>query len=261
MRSIKQIFNGNKCRHNPKNPRLSPLVPISKGFGGLPRILSLAAERTKIWYDQPSTNSDLNSKNDRQTRSERREAIIIVIETLLKHLDITSLNIGFPSKHGFVDIDMKTIVRESGLSQRRCERAISNLKKAGFLIVKQPRIKKAPGKYVALRTIRMFTWAFFNWLGLKGMLVKEMKKAAMRHTTQLVRQVKVKISTNFNKSVKSTQATKADVEFKRKWTQALTSYLRQGMDIDQAQKTTNQDFGFPTNWSPGLDLPLKSNSL
>lgn len=250
---------GNRCGHNPKSSRLVPVVPISKGLGGLPRILSLAAERTKIWYDQLATNPDLNSKNDRQTRSERREAIIIVIETLLKHLDIVSLNIGYPSKHGFIDIDMQTIMRESGLGQRRCERAIGNLKKAGFLFVKQPRIKKAPGKYVALRAIRMFTWAFFTWLGLKGMLIKEMKKAAMRRTAQLVRHIRTSIAPNFNKSVKPkpNQADEKNKELKRKWMKAFVSYTRQGMNVDQAQKATNQDFGFPANWSHGRELPSK----
>jgi hypothetical protein len=46
---------GNRCGHDPKRPLLTPANPIRKGKGGLPRILSLAAELTKAWYDHPKT--------------------------------------------------------------------------------------------------------------------------------------------------------------------------------------------------------------
>ena len=46
-------LSGNRCGHDPKNPNLSPAKPIRKGKGGLPRILSLAAERAKAWYFHP----------------------------------------------------------------------------------------------------------------------------------------------------------------------------------------------------------------
>lgn len=133
--------SGNRCGHNPKHPRLEPLVPIKKGKGGLPRILSLAAEKSKAWYDQPEKCFRLNSKPSRKTRTERREAIVIIIETLLKRLDLTTLRVGLPVRNKFMDIDMKTIIQESGLGQRRCERAIQHLKNADFLRVYQPRIK------------------------------------------------------------------------------------------------------------------------
>jgi hypothetical protein len=42
---------GNRCGHDPKRPNLSPAHSIRKGKGGLPRILSLAAERAKAWYN------------------------------------------------------------------------------------------------------------------------------------------------------------------------------------------------------------------
>lgn len=43
-------LSGNRCLHDPSNPRLSPPEPIRKGLGGLPRILSLAAEWAKEWF-------------------------------------------------------------------------------------------------------------------------------------------------------------------------------------------------------------------
>lgn len=99
-------MTGNCCGHDPKNPRLSPVKPIRKGKGGLPRILSLAAERAKAWYYHPKKCKALQSHPHRKTRSERREACQIVIETILSHLDLASLCLGTPTlENGFIDID------------------------------------------------------------------------------------------------------------------------------------------------------------
>lgn len=136
------ILVGNRCGHYPRTPQLSPPEPIRKGLGGLPRLLSLAAERAKEWFFHPDKCPQLQTSPDRQTRSERREACQIVLEALLSRLDLTSLCVGIPTPAtGFTDIDMKTIVRLTGLGQRRCERAIGQLKAAGFITVKQPRYK------------------------------------------------------------------------------------------------------------------------
>ena len=124
---------GNRCGHEPRCPTLTPARPIRKGKGGLPRILSLAAERAKAWYFHPGKCKPLQSHPHRKTRSERREACQIVIETILSHLDLASLCLGTPTLDaGFIDIDMRTIVRDSGIGQRRCERAIALLKGAGL---------------------------------------------------------------------------------------------------------------------------------
>lgn len=139
-------MTGNRCGHDPKNPNLSPAKPIRKGKGGLPRILSLAAERAKAWYYHPKKCKLLQSHPHRKTRSERREACQIVIETILSHLDLASLCLGTPTlENGFIDIDMRTIVRDSGIGQRRCERAIALLKEAGYEGAAAPRHQR-PGR-------------------------------------------------------------------------------------------------------------------
>jgi hypothetical protein len=126
-------LSGNRCGHDPQRPVLVPAVPIRKGKGGLPRILSLAAERAKAWYRHPQKCHALN-KGSRQTRSERREAYQVIIETVLSFLDLASLCLGAPTlDNGFVDVDMKTLVAAAGINQRRCERAIADLKEAGLM--------------------------------------------------------------------------------------------------------------------------------
>ena len=51
-------LGGNRCGHDPRNPRLVPAYPIRKGKGGLPRILSLAGscEQTHLAENVTSYN-------------------------------------------------------------------------------------------------------------------------------------------------------------------------------------------------------------
>lgn len=248
--------SGNRCGHNLKSPRLEPLVPIKKGKGGLPRILSLAAEKSKSWYYEPNKCPKLNSRSNRKTRSERREAIIIIIETLLKRLDLASMRIGLPAQNGcFLDIDIKTIVKESGLGQRRCERAISHLKRAGFLKVSQKHIKQAPGKYIALRAVRIITHDFFAWLGLDKILRAERTKALGRKMQQAAKAVSNVVTQALPIKKQPRAPDKKTIELKVAWSKALSSLILQGIDMNNAHKQVNQQFGLPPWWSPSQDLP------
>ena len=246
---------GNRCGHNPKVPRLTPPKPIQKGKGNLPRILSLAAEKSKAWYNEPNRCPKLYSRPNRQTRSERREAIIIIIETLLKRLDLASSRVGMPAQNGFLNIDMKTIVKESGLGQRRCERAINHLKHAGFLKVSQKHIKQAPGKYIALRAVRIITHDFFAWLGLDKILTAERTKALGRKMQQATKTINNMVKQVMPVKKQPRAPDKKTLELKTDWSKALGSLIRQGIDINTAPKQVNQQFGFPSWWSPGQALP------
>ena len=140
-----------------------PQLARSEKVKVAPHILSLAAERAKAWYYHPKKCKLLFQSHPRQKiRSERREACQIVIETILSHLDLASLCLGTPTlENGFINIDMRTIVRDAGIGQRRCERAIALLKDAGFMKVQQSRAINDQGEYVGLRAIRRCDHALF----------------------------------------------------------------------------------------------------
>lgn len=253
---------GNRCGHDPKNPQLSPPVPIKKGLGGLPRILSLAAERAKDWFFHPDSCPPLNTNPHRQTRSERREACQIVLEVLLSRLDLASLCLGTPTPNkGFVDLDMKAIVRESGLGQRRCERAISQLKQAGFLKVKQPRGLNQAGKYLGRRAIRFFTADFFEWLGLGSMLKKERERASAvlkrkaKAAGKSLNDFMKRIGEIFKPITGKRKLKPLDVEKVRAWNRSLGDLIRAGLELEEAQRLVNLKFGFPLKWSPGQGRP------
>ena len=88
---------GNRCGHDPQNPHLSPPTPIKTGPGGLPRILSLAAERAKEWFWNLKKCLLLETNLNRQTRSERRDAIQVVLEYFLIRLGLTTLCVDMES--------------------------------------------------------------------------------------------------------------------------------------------------------------------
>ncbi|WP_235731729.1 hypothetical protein [Fundidesulfovibrio putealis] len=234
--------------------------PIRKGKGGLPRILSLAAEQAKAWYDHPKKCPTLLAPANRKTRSERREACLVVLETLLSHLELASLALGVPTlANGFIDIDMKTIVRGSGLGKRRCERAIGQLKQAGFMQVSQPRSRSDEGKYFGCRAIRVVTSAFFEWLGLGPMLRRERARAseALRRKAQKANRKLAdfmrRVVSGAKPMFKRYQDGKSRAQRAALWNSTWTGNVRTGLDAREAQRRTNEALGYPPEYSPGQE--------
>jgi hypothetical protein len=222
----------------------------------------LAAERAKEWFYCPDKCPALNLHPDRQTRSERREACQIVIEALLKRMDLSSLCVGTPTPaNGFVDVDMKSIMADTGLGKRRCERAITLLKEAGFLQVRQPRLRNEEGAYVGLRAVRVFTENFFDWLGLLPILKKERERAskALRKRAARLGKSVTDLMKRAGKLFKPLpihpKVKPLSLDIRRAWNDALATLWKLGVDTQEAQRQVNQRFGFPPDWSPGKGAP------
>lgn len=252
--------HGNRCGHDPQNPNLRAAKPISKGKGGLPRILSLAAERAKAWYAYPAKCPPLQHGRTRKIRSERREAIQIVLETVLQHLDLASLCLGTPTlANGFIDIDMATIVRDSGIGQRRCERALGMLIKAGFMKATQPRTQNEEGEYFGCRAIRVVQKCFFEWLKLGPMLVKERRRrsAKLRSDAQKanrpVSDFMRRLISKFRPKQQRPAPDKGQQERRIAWNRTWGEYVKQGLDIEEALRRTNAALGYPPGYSPGQE--------
>ena len=227
----------------------------------MPRILSLAAERAKAWYQHPQKCHVLNSGN-RQTRSERREAYQVIIETMLSVMDLASLCLGTPTlDNGFVDVDMKTLVDASGMSQRRCERAIADLKNAGLVEVKQPRKINEYGNYVGLRAIRVIREAFFEFLDLGPMLRSERARAtealrrkamrANRRLSDMMRRATQCLKSAIRRSPFSWQEQERRVTEARRWNIACVKYMRADLPGDALRRRVNAELGLPPDYSPG----------
>ena len=258
-------LSGNRCGHDPHTPRLNAAVSIPQGKGGFPRILSLAAERAKAWYFYPRQCPQLRGSG-RQVRSERREACQIVLEVIFRHLDLASMCLGTPTPaSGFIDIDMRSIVQDSGMGQRRCERAIALLKESGFMRVKQPRRQNEEGAYFGCRAIRIVTEALFEALGLGPMLHRERGRASER-LRRKAQKVNKKLSDFMGRmrdvfrspAHRGPQHTSARTQEERgqrtlAWNRAWGELVLQGMKPEEAQRRTNEALGYPPGHSPGQE--------
>ncbi len=174
---------GNYCGHSPDTPRFTLAKPAPIGKGGLPRTITLLMERITQYYDSPTLklpSLNLANGSERQQRSERREACICMLAALLKHTDLTSLRVGIPSAEGFIGLTMDVLAAQTGITLRRCERAVKDLKAAGILTVSQPRQLKEDGTWKGLAAVRAISKHLFGAFGLKQMLEIERKKASKR---------------------------------------------------------------------------------
>lgn len=174
---------GNRCGHNPKRPNLMPLDALQKDKGRLPYLLERATEKALEWYQKPYKCKPLLKGKDanKPMRSERREACLRVLRAIFETMELASLQLGTPTLDGgFIDVSMAQLTARSGLKKRRCERAIAELIRAGFLTTKRRSGQNEQGKYFGLRSIRTVQVALFEWLGLDKRLAKESKKASAR---------------------------------------------------------------------------------
>lgn len=172
---------GNFCGHNPAKPNFG--LPILSGPHGKPRILSILAERIEAYYSRPERTIpalNLANRSSRRQRSERREACIRVLTTLLDRLDLTSLRVGIPTPNGFMSFTFDYLAKESGLNIKRLERAVRDLKESGILTVGQARQRQPDGTWKGLSAIKAISKDLFGIFGLREMLKYEQKKAVAR---------------------------------------------------------------------------------
>ncbi|WP_235619913.1 hypothetical protein [Megalodesulfovibrio gigas] len=152
---------------------------------------------------------------------------------------------------------MKMLVRDSGLGQRRIERAIAQLKDAGFMEVTQPRGQNEEGKYFGCRAIRVVHEALFEWLGLGPMLRRERERASQR-LSRKARQANRKLADFMRRAASGFRppAKRPSVLTQAQriaWSQEWGRQVKAGYDLREAQRRTNTAFGLPPDYQPGLD--------
>jgi len=174
---------GNFCGHDPLNPRLELAKPAKQGKGGLPRILTLSMEKLRGFYDNPRQllpSLDLANGSPRRTRSERREADVLVGQALIKRMDLATMQVGVPTPGGFRGYTLADIAQETGLSLKRVSRVMTDFKAASLITVSEIRKQLADGSWRAVAAIKTVSKHLFEALNLGTMLQRERKKARRR---------------------------------------------------------------------------------
>ena len=179
----RENLGGNFCGHDPQNPRLTLEKPPKTGKGGIPFVLTRLMARLKSYYDNPRQiipTLDLANGSNRQQRSERREGCILLLSATIKYLDLVSLRIGIPTEDGFLNLTVDYLTEQTGMTQRRTERAMADLKAAGLVTISQPRKRLPDGSWKGLAAVKAVSRHLFSLFGLGGMLKRERNKASKR---------------------------------------------------------------------------------
>jgi len=169
--------SGNRCGHDPKNPKLLD-IPIPKKH---PKFIQEAARKLLSHVEKLGLLPVLNfHANGRKVRSERRDGIGMFLVALVLRMDLATGRVGFPTEHGFFNYTIDHLATWAGLGERRAARIVATLKDAGYLTVSQIRERLKDGSYRSFSAIKIVSTTLFDALGLRGWLDKERAKARER---------------------------------------------------------------------------------
>jgi len=180
---------GNFCFHDPVHPALEMAIDMPKNSY---EVIKDACERLKQFYKSPSMFQSLNLANgsSRKMRSERREAVVRVSQTLIKFTELATLRVGQPTSQGFANYSYNVLVTHSGLSYSRVRRAMKDLQKAGFVSVKRLyEIDPDDRSYKGKPAVKCINVQLFEALGL-GDALQTARDYASDQLKQIGKQVK-----------------------------------------------------------------------
>lgn len=191
--ATKIYIYGNRCGHNPDDPRY---FQPSEAHKLRPSVIQFALNNVKRFYENPTKwlqSLKRTRTSKKQERSEARESDADVIGVLLHYTELSSLRVGFHDVTGdFISLDMRFIARqlgwrtdeddkkdkariEQGLKPKdrgikRVWRSIARLKRAGYLTVQRKfKVKIKPGQetqYKGIAAIRTIHQKLFIELGI-----------------------------------------------------------------------------------------------
>ena len=123
----------NKCQHDKKKPMF-----FERGAKNTYDVIHTCIANLQAYYfNQHDYLYNLRTANDKAMRTERREAVAIVAQILVNHMQLTDLqaikwNCGKPTS-----ISVNQIVALARLSKRRVEYALTDLRKANYLLLRK----------------------------------------------------------------------------------------------------------------------------
>lgn len=177
-KKLKKASSGNRCGHQPDAPRFFAPPPKHKRR---PPLIKESYRALEKYYGCPSFLPVLNSvnKSERQQRSERREACILILSCILHFTDQITLIVGVPKSDGSImGLTMPYLATLAGLSLRRSERAVHDLKAAGIITVHPICEKLTETSYKGYAAIRTVTKYLFTVFGFDSEWVAEQQKKA-----------------------------------------------------------------------------------
>lgn len=155
-------MNGNRCEHYSTLPRFY-MQPSS--HKKRPFILIDAIEKLeKIYFKPKDFFRKFSLPKNRLKRSERREAIICLLQFMVHYAELHTLRV-VKNDVTFDNFSLQEICKNTLLSFSRIKRAIADLVKVGYIkLIKQ--FKKEDGTHKGRPSIREILPLFFIDLGI-----------------------------------------------------------------------------------------------
>lgn len=149
------------CNHQRKQP--SFYVP-PMNHKNRPVVIKEAINALKQTYKHAKLLPDLFYRKQK-VHSQRREAIIRVLQVMLHYMDLETLEVGFFNSAGeFIRLDTAKIAQYADLSLIRTNRAISDITRAGYLTSIRQYKTTIDGHKIGITSIRTISRKLFTAL-------------------------------------------------------------------------------------------------
>lgn len=132
------------CDHDPTSPRLQLRIAIA---GNIPKLVQDSIKALQKLYARPHLFPEISGRayapddvgRIRKRRTERLEALVLVLTALLRRCDVRTLRVGDQRLDGLCSgVPIAKLVEATGLTARRVSRALAELEAAGYITSVQP---------------------------------------------------------------------------------------------------------------------------
>ena len=143
----------------------------------------------KEYYDRPRATlpsltfvkvQGSNAGRQRLPNSARREGCLLLLFAMIKYLDLARLCVGVPTPEGFLTLKLQYLAQQAGISLRRAERALHDLKGANIVTVSELCEEQEDGSFVGIAAIKAINKDLFAAFGLTKWLKDERGRASQR---------------------------------------------------------------------------------
>lgn len=166
-----------------------------------PQILCLAAKRAGEWSEHSwkwlqrirgallLRVQNETRKSTKSLRIDQRVAIHKLLVTILSHVDLKTLCLGYYDKQTgvFIHLGVEYLAKKSGLCVRRTQRALQWLYEAGYLVGhRRSTIDEDTGEYIHKTSIRKVSLRLFLDLGITEIALHRARNKAKKKVEGLV---------------------------------------------------------------------------
>ncbi len=167
----------------------------------VPQILSLSSKRVEEWSEHSwkwlhRIRTALLGRvagdkriSTRTLRIEQRVAIQKLLSTILAHIDLKTMCIGYYDKKTgiFINLGIEYLAKKSGLNQRRAQRALQWLYQSGYIIGhRRTVIDEDTGEFIHKTSIRKISLILFRDLGITEIALNRARNTSRKRAENFV---------------------------------------------------------------------------